>query len=217
MQKTKNASTNEITMELYNMFLQDRQHEYAVHNTQSVLSYCGESDFISVNKSGNIIEVEVKISRADFKNDFTKKNRHEHLKGKAVIRRNHYAGRRNYELKHPVNQIYCPNGLSLSKKLKWYSIECFEMQSLMTYDIPNYFYFAIPEGVVKIDDIPLYCGVLFAKVQEYQWKGKTMRNVVLYEARKPKKLTDRKVDDKQVHAMLRCQSFKWTNRLRKEQ
>lgn len=174
----KNASTKEITLELYNTFLNDRKHQYAVHNTQSVLSYCGESDFISVNNSGNIYEVEVKISRADFKNDFTKKDRHQLLSGKAALR-------------------------------EFRGVE----QSFMTYDIPNYFYYAMPEGVVKIDEIPLYCGVLFAKVQEYYHKKELRRHIVLYEARKPKKLTDRKVDDRQVHAMLRCQSYKWAKEL----
>lgn len=36
-----------------------------------------ETDFLSINKSGYVTEVEIKISKADFKKDFTKKHHHE--------------------------------------------------------------------------------------------------------------------------------------------
>lgn len=36
-----------------------------------------ETDFISVNKSGYVTEVEIKISKSDFNNDFHKKHYHE--------------------------------------------------------------------------------------------------------------------------------------------
>lgn len=215
MPKVKPPTTKEITLALYNTFLLERQHYYAVHNTQNVLSYCGESDFISINKTGVIYETEVKVSRSDFRNDFKKKDRHEYLTGRGVLTQNWAAPERWYTLNKPVNEVFSPEGYKLQKKVKRLRIKCYELQSFSTYDIPNYFYYAMPENLVKLDEIPLYCGVLYAKVQEYHYKGKLKRHVILYEARKPRRLTDRKVDDIQVHTMLRAQSYKWINELKK--
>jgi hypothetical protein len=47
--------------------------EYLINN---VYIYEWESDFFSVSESGYIYEVEIKISRGDFKDDFNKTNKH---------------------------------------------------------------------------------------------------------------------------------------------
>jgi hypothetical protein len=48
-------------------------HKYLINN---VYIYEWESDFFSVSESGYIYEVEIKISRGDFKDDFNKTNKH---------------------------------------------------------------------------------------------------------------------------------------------
>jgi len=57
-------------------------YEYRLFN---VYIFGSESDFIAVSKSGYVWEVEIKVSRSDFQNDFKKtiktgKNKHEYLK-----------------------------------------------------------------------------------------------------------------------------------------
>ena len=55
------------------------KHEYKLLNSY-VFGYNWESDFFSRTKTGYYYEVEVKISRADFKADFSK-NKHKYFKG----------------------------------------------------------------------------------------------------------------------------------------
>jgi len=53
------------------LFLSFNNFDYKLFN---VYVFQNESDFLAVSKSGYVWEVEIKISRADFKNDFKKTN-----------------------------------------------------------------------------------------------------------------------------------------------
>jgi len=74
-----------------------------------------ESDLLLLTKSGYWYEYEIKISRADFKNDFKHKN-DKHVK---VLQ----------NLEH-----------------KWK---------------PNYFYYAVPENMISINEVPEYAGLIY--------------------------------------------------------
>lgn len=84
----------------------------ALYTVPNVYFFKWESDFLVVQRSGIIIEVETKISVADYKKDFCKINKHEDLKNRV------------------------PN-------------------------IPNKFYYACPENLIKVEDIPEYAGLLY--------------------------------------------------------
>lgn len=71
-----------------------------------------EYDVLSLNKSGNITEYEVKISRSDFLADKKK------------------------------------------RKFKFYEGMHFEL-------MPNRFYYVCPEGLIKVDEIPKYAGLIY--------------------------------------------------------
>lgn len=76
-----------------------------------------ESDFIGVSKSGYVWEIEIKISRSDFQNDFKKttssgKNKHQYLNSDSNFK-------------------------------------------------PNKFCFAVPEGLISLDEIPDYSGLIY--------------------------------------------------------
>ena len=168
---------------LYDEFL-GRGHKFCCHNTTSVLRYVGETDFISMNANGTVFEVEVKISRADFRNDFVKKNRHQHLSGTGVeqLRLLDYRTR---------------NGRF---------IRCVEPYQFMHESIPNYFYYAVPEGLITLDEVPDYCGLIY--ISEVDKSQYSPNRIVCRQVRKAKRLHSRSASDKQVKGMLRTLTFK---------
>lgn len=114
----KNKEDNKYTEEtiqkaLRHNFLNPNSVKYF---TENLNIYNWESDTIKFTKSGYVYEFEIKISKADFKNDFkNKKKKHSLLEDK------------NNENK----------------------------------DRPNYFYYVVPDGLINIEDIPEYAGLLY--------------------------------------------------------
>lgn len=98
-------------------------HRYLTNN---LYLFGWESDYAACTKAGYWYEVEVKISRADFFNDFKKQKKHEILSGKRP-------------------------GLR-----------------------PNYFTYAVPEGLIQPEEIPEYAGLIFIseKGAHYYSSGK---------------------------------------------
>lgn len=134
-----------IIRALYRYHLK-KQHNCCIHNSTGLLSYTGEIDFASINKSGLITEVEIKTSRADFLNDFRNKNRHDHLANGYMTR---------------LNTIERKNILTLNGKVRgYYSIKCVEVVEKTIGCLPNYFFFAFPEGMIDINDVPEYAGII---------------------------------------------------------
>lgn len=65
------------------------------HRLSNVFIFGSESDFFAVSKSGYVVEVEIKISKADFKNDFKKttssnENKHEYLLSEKTFKPNQF-------------------------------------------------------------------------------------------------------------------------------
>jgi len=90
-----------------------------------------ECDVYAITKTGYGVEVEVKISVADFRADFKKKKR----KHKAFAM---------------AMQVDCSPGFATGG--------------------PRRYYFAAPKGMIGIDDIPDYAGLLYAQRYEAtQW------------------------------------------------
>jgi hypothetical protein len=96
-------------------------HSPIVPNAQL---FCGENDIISVTKSGYIHEYEIKVSKADFKADFKKVEKHKLLE-----------------------EVY-----SWNIRKKYHSGDY--------YNYPNYFYYATPENLIDVSEIPAYAGLI---------------------------------------------------------
>ena len=94
-------------------FLSPNSIKYVMEN---LTVYKWESDTLLVTKSGYAYEIEIKISRADFKNDFKhKEKKHFFLEGKGM--------------KDALGREYDD---------RWR---------------PNYFYYAVPEGLISPDEV----------------------------------------------------------------
>lgn len=102
-------------------------------STHAAIYGLQECDVISISKADYIYEYEVKISRSDFKQDF-KKPKHEMIT----------------EGKHTSNRyVYVGKNKNKEKDI-WYHV-------------PNYFYFVVPEGLVSVDEVPDYAGLIYIK------------------------------------------------------
>ena len=102
-------------------FLSPNSIKYVMEN---LTVYKWESDTLLVTKSGYAYEIEIKISRADFKNDFKhKEKKHLFLEGKGM-----------------------KDGLGREYDDRWR---------------PNYFYYAVPEGLISPDEVPDYAGLIY--------------------------------------------------------
>lgn len=75
-----------------------------------------EADLVVLQPTDYLAEIEIKVSRSDFKADFKKAAKHA--------------------------------GLAAGKKMHWRGQ-------------PNYFYFAMPAGMVKTEEVPAYCGLIY--------------------------------------------------------
>jgi hypothetical protein len=126
---------------------------YLYHLCNSfVFHHAWESDFYFQSKSGVHIEVEIKISRSDFRKDALKYRKHEIL---------------NRVANKGVQQIPFPH-----KKDKYAHISTWDDVSLTGQNssinwfdvkkdpVPNKFYYAAPQGLLDIDEIPDYSGLI---------------------------------------------------------
>lgn len=103
---------------LENHFLSKNTKQYEITN---LYVFNWESDYLTITKSGYVYEVEIKISRADFFNDFKHK-----------------------EEKHIL-------------------LESNVLHDLHPNDCPNYFYYAVPEGLITEEEVPEYAGLIYLK------------------------------------------------------
>ena len=99
-------------------FLSPNAKKYEITN---LFVFDWESDYLAVTRAGIFYEVEIKISRADFFNDFKHKEK-KHL----ILEHNEKAPRTELGM-------------------------------------PNYFYYAVPDGLIKIDEVPSYAGLIYVK------------------------------------------------------
>lgn len=125
-----------------------RTHKHILFNSYL---FDWESDLFTLTKSGYSIEVEVKISRADFLADFKKVDKHlllsSHNKKHVRHRYRDYATDWGYDgggKFHKLDGLACEVSFCDPKT-----------------KIPNRFYYACPSGLIKVDDLPPYAGLLW--------------------------------------------------------
>ena len=148
-----------------------------------VLPHGWEADVAAATKTGLIHEFEIKVSRADFKNDF-----HKHAYHKDESKHNRMAKRLHGEVIPGVNN---ERYLKLGYKLA-------------TYWTPNYFWFCSPIGILKADDIPDHAGWLefeFRYVTPPYRNSRPYWEIVCHERKKAPRLHKEKVFNERMKDM----------------
>jgi hypothetical protein len=105
------------------------------YNISNAFVFYWESDFLTMTSSKYFIEIEIKISRSDFKNDFKKK----------------LGSKGEYRYKHD---------LLVDKEFNFK---------------PNKFFFAVPEGLIKQNEVPNNYGIIEISDDNYN-SFKIIRN-----------------------------------------
>ena len=131
--------TEEYIQRKLNAFFAPNTQKYVIEN---LYVFKWESDKLIETRSGLIYEYEIKVSKSDYKNDFkNKKDKHVILEGKEERIP-------SYE-EHKKRFNYYGNDLSDT----YYRTENFKK--------PNYFYYAVPEGMIDISEVPSYAGLIY--------------------------------------------------------
>jgi hypothetical protein len=99
-----------------------------------------ETDFLVVQKSGYCYEIEIKISRSDFLNDFKKKNKHLILNEGVYMKKKYRYHADPITKKRISEQYYSPTEWKFR---------------------PNKFYYCVPEGLIKAEEVPDYAGLMY--------------------------------------------------------
>lgn len=108
----KQAYTEELIQKRLGQFFMSQSNIKFL--CENLFVYNWESDLLFFTKSGYVYEMEIKITKSDFKNDFKNKGK-----------------------KHLL------------------------LESETDKNIPNYFYYAVPENLISIDEVPEYAGLIY--------------------------------------------------------
>lgn len=138
-------------------FLHPSTKKYEIKN---LFVYNWESDYLAITNAGIAHEVEIKVSREDFKND----------------------------VKH--------------KKEKHLLLEHGNGEGGYYGDMPNYFYYAVPNELVSVDEVPEYAGLIYV----LPWGVKVVKSGRMLTDKKfdPEKM---KLTDKFYYNMLNWQNL----------
>jgi len=159
---------------------------FASHSFKFTNAYYfnNESDFLSFLPSGFCYEIEIKISRSDFKADFKKEKHTVHganeKKGKTFLRKvkDNIAYNVSWEIckyfpelikseeRFRTKRHYRPNFEETAEDICEITftahvsseIEFVETKNKM---LPNKFFYAVPNGLIKKDEVPEYAGLLY--------------------------------------------------------
>jgi hypothetical protein len=117
----------------------DNQALYMVSNIYAFHSRYQETDFLVVKANNRYCyDIEVKVSVSDFRADFKKTQKHDILE------------KGGYKAKHVTFK-------TVKGKRKKYPAG----RMIKVNERPNRFYFAVPEGLIKAEDVPDYAGLLY--------------------------------------------------------
>ena len=131
--------TEEYIQRKLNGFFAMNTQKYVIEN---LYVFKWESDKLIETRSGLIYEYEIKVSRSDYKNDFkNKKDKHVILEGKEE----HIPSYEEYKKR------FAHYGSDIGDK--YYRTENFKK--------PNYFYYAVPEGMIDVSEVPSYAGLVY--------------------------------------------------------
>ena len=110
------------------------------HSLRNVFMFDWESDLFGISRTGYSIEIEVKLSRSDFFADF-KKPKHEYFK-----------------------RISEKKDFIITNKREFDEV-CYLDIFKIKDKIPNRFFFACPEGLIKPEEVPSYAGLIYCETR----------------------------------------------------
>ena len=128
-----------------------------------------ESDKLIWTKSGYIYEFEIKISRSDFKNDF------KHKKEKHIVLASTIARDKAKEIQMSLFEQKEQENMHWSREMlerRYGDIDAMVNGKRM----PNYFYYAVPTGMLEPDEVPPYAGLIYID-SEYRYVKQSYRIV----------------------------------------
>lgn len=133
---TPKQHTEESIQKRLRCFLSPSTVKYQMENLEV---YGWESDSLIITKSNLVYEFEIKISKADFKNDFKHKERkHKILDGTYVEHK---------------------------RIFDWLKYKYIDTEEVIPFDLnknrPNYFYYVVPKDLISVDDVPSYAGLIY--------------------------------------------------------
>lgn len=133
-------------------------HIYKLNNSYI---FDWESDYFGIAKSsGYCYEIEVKISRSDYKADFRKSKKHRFLQSRGELS--------VFRLSPKYERIKSEDAISLGHEIKKYE-DGKEYVSVCTSTginfknptIPNRFFYACPENLINKSEVPDYAGLIY--------------------------------------------------------
>lgn len=137
-------------------------HKYALSNT---FLFAWESDFVCFTMSDYCVEVEVKVSRADFLAHFNKKDKHYRLKNNKEEFINIPGNKEFTDIFSAEDQKMIDQGRSPWDFKPIHIAESIRIHQVKNI-IPNRFYYCSPVGVIDKKDIPDYAGLLTYEPRE---------------------------------------------------
>lgn len=178
--------TEEYIQKKLDGFFADSTKKYVIEN---LYVFSWESDKLIETRSGLIYEFEIKISKSDFKNDFNKKNKHVILEGK---------------------ETHIPTFDGLEPKYK----ERYDKNYLVShFKKPNYFYYAVPEGMIDKEDVPDYAGLIYVIPDDGEFKFNYLKLVKMAPKLHDTKYTD---DDLNLGEKFYYNMLSWKDKFRQE-
>jgi hypothetical protein len=182
MAKSNTISERDLQQGVRHLF---HNHQYILVNTY-VFNW--ESDLFSVTKTGNVYEVEMKISKADYRKDF-EKEKHQLFRTNVLNKTHQITGRPAHRwawdadrvigrYSRPEIEWQYPDGYYWDYKQGAYvtgygasfvrqkQVElmapCTTIKITPISDIlcPNRFYYASPPGIISVNDLPSYAGLI---------------------------------------------------------
>lgn len=142
-------------------FMQAKLSNFFAYNTvkydiDGLYIFEWESDKFIETRSGLIYEFEIKVSKADFKNDFKhKKDKHIILEGEEKYGDKYLPKYYEYLEKNRER-----GGEWAANEFKKYAENC-QRYMVGGHKRPNYFYYCTPPGMVDVDDVPSYAGLVY--------------------------------------------------------
>ena len=163
MSKTVEELTEQTIQKRLNHFFASWKY-----NVDGLFVFSWESDKLLWTKAGYIYEFEIKISRSDFKADF------KHKIAKHVVLSSAMPGEQVLD-KSLFEEFASQKRKKYHDLSDQYLREWFDRDmDVKDKKMPNYFYYAVPEGLIQPDEVPPYAGLLWL-TKEYKYGGGIIR------------------------------------------
>jgi len=141
-------------------------HKYRFLNTYF---FGSEQDYLTFLQGGYCWELEIKTSRSDFRADFKKKKHKlyskilDNVKFKCIAVRNIWIEK---EIEFdPSNETHRQRTRYIRNErtevTEQWSRSDIQFQKVSEIDSPNRFYYAVPLGLVKASEVPVYAGLIY--------------------------------------------------------